>query len=476
MVDLRTDVSCGVVNTNGVTIAVGAPNDDTTGIITKSTDCDAGALGSIALTPAGDIGGEVALRVVLGVNSQADTCTPTNQFGGCIVARRALRYAPHTMLSLPIDLDQDCLDHPCSADSTCIHGACTDAGVECDGSVCGIDAGPPQDSGADTGPPVDAGWCIESKPPPISSTSVAATPHIGRATQGYAIGWLSQPGAIYAEIVDQSGNIVVSARPIAQLGGTAKLDAIATDANDQNYFIVYEDGATLYAAVTPTAGGTVIANNIPSSTGALGAFRDSQSQLWVSGGTTGNTSSLYSFGTGMQTPFTTASATHFSIGRFGSRYYATTTEGTQCNLRTCDLQSSGAFTCLATPNVFTGCTSMRAAADASHVVVSYVANGTLTFNLIGGWAIQSGPVDDLDAMMPLVVGSTPYRLVWRSTGAILTNNFPNPGTAVTLDASGYTGAGAGFDAVADDPSQTGYAVVYWRAGAPATIEFRHLCQ
>jgi hypothetical protein len=111
--------------------------------------------------------------------------------------------------------------------------------------------------------------------------------------------------------------------------------------------------------------------------------------------------------------------------------------------------------------------------------MSYVANGTVFYEKVGaGGAVPSGPVDDVDAMVPLVVGSTPYRIVWRSTGAILTDTFPVQGaSAQTLDASGFSVAGAGFDAVADDPAQTGYAVVYYRVGNPtASIQLVHRCK
>lgn len=470
MLDLHTDVSCAVVGVRGVTIAVGEPNDETTGIVTSATSCDAGSIGTLALLPRGDIGGPVAVRVVLGVNTKADDCAAPNAYSGCIVARRSLRYSPHAKLTLPIDLDQDCLDDPCGPDSTCVHGSCTDAGTTCEGNVCGIDAG-----AIEAGPP-DAGACNTSAL--IGSTSVAATPHIARAAQGYAIAWFTDPGTIYAEIVDTNGHIVVPARLIAQISGTTKLDAIATDANDQSYFVVYEDGATVYAAVAPTAGAGSASNAILTSTGAVGAFRDPNLPLWVAGAITSGTASLYSFGSGLKTQFSTSPATHYAIAQHGSTYYTTTTEGGGgCTLRTCTLQSQGAFSCFQN-DIIQGCSSMRAAADASHVILSYVANGTLTFELINGQTVPSGPIDDIDAMVPLVVGSTPYRLVWRSTDAILTDTFPTrQAAATTIDASGYgstAAGGAGFDAVADDPAQTGYAVVYYRQGG--TIQFAHRCQ
>jgi hypothetical protein len=76
------------------------------------------------------------------------------------------------------------------------------------------------------------------------------------------------------------------------------------------------------------------------------------------------------------------------------------------------------------------------------------------------------------------VGSTPFRVVWRASGAIVTNTLPTLGVADTIGASAFGSSvgAAGFDAVSDDPSETGYAVVYARAGTPATIQFVHRCK
>jgi hypothetical protein len=481
MVDLHTDVACDVVGAKGVTIAVGAPGDDTTGIATRTTSCDGGAIGTLALVPRGDIGGPVAVRVVLGVNAKADDCALSNDFSGCIVARRSLRYSPHTRLSLPIDLDQDCLDNPCGADSTCIHGACSDAGVTCADSTCEIDAGTPE-----AGPPPptpDAGACTDTPPTLVGSTSVDTTPRMSRTAKGYAITWFTAAGAISAEIVDVNGNVISAARPIAQVSGAAKLDAIATDTNDENYLVVYEDAGTLYANVAPTSGGTAVPFVVQSTSGPLsGAFWEATQTLWVTAGLSNGAASLYTLSTqNKQTPFDGTNPSHVALTRFGTTYYPTDVEGSSCELYTCALQSGGAFGCGA--NAFPSCTSIRAAADATNVVVSYVSGGgTLNVQRLGsgGFFVSSGPIDDVDAMVPLVVGSTPYRVVWRSSGAILTDTFPVKGTAATtLDASGLgstSGTGAGFDAVADDPAETGYAVAYVRGGPPPTIQFLHRCK
>ena len=144
----------------------------------------------------------------------------------------------------------------------------------------------------------------------------------------------------------------------------------------------------------------------------------------------------------------------------------------------CDINAT--FSCSQAVTV-PGCSALRVAADGTNLVGAYVASGTLFFqqNFSSGSPTNVGPIDDVDAMVPTVVGSTPFRVVWRGGGAIRTDTFPIRGAAVTtLDASAFgTSPGtAGFDAVADDPSETGYAVVYSRPSTPATIHFLHNCR
>jgi hypothetical protein len=171
-------------------------------------------------------------------------------------------------------------------------------------------------------------------------------------------------------------------------------------------------------------------------------------------------------------------ATAVAVSRFKSTYIATTDQqGGWCLIHTCTLVSPGSASC-SSPTTVGACSALRVASDGSNIIMSLVSFGTLYFQ-IGTIATPSGPIDDLEAMVPLVVGATPYRIVWRSTNVILTDTFPTKGVAAdTLDSSGFgPSPGAGFDAVADDPSQTGYAVVYYRAGATkAAIEFLHRCK
>jgi hypothetical protein len=75
----------------------------------------------------------------------ADDCVRTNYTGGCIVARRSVRYVSHQRLELPIALDTSCIDVPCGATTTCVNGNCVPAMIDqCGPNGCMPDGGPPQ--------------------------------------------------------------------------------------------------------------------------------------------------------------------------------------------------------------------------------------------------------------------------------------------------------------------------------------------
>lgn len=155
VLELSTNVMCSFVALNGVAIAIGAPGSDMTSTTTTAMTCSSdGGIGSLVVVPSGSSEGEIGIRVTLGVGVMTDQCAGPS-YTGCIVARRALRYNPHTPLTLPIELDQACESVGCSADSTCVAGTCVDASVGPCTGVCNVeDAGPPpMDAATDAPPP-----------------------------------------------------------------------------------------------------------------------------------------------------------------------------------------------------------------------------------------------------------------------------------------------------------------------------------
>lgn len=82
-----------------------------------------GRIGSLVVVPSGSKSEELGVRVVAGLSRKPDDCAAKG-YQGCIVARRALRFTPHTPLDLDIALDADCVDVGCDPTHTCLTGGC----------------------------------------------------------------------------------------------------------------------------------------------------------------------------------------------------------------------------------------------------------------------------------------------------------------------------------------------------------------
>lgn len=114
-----------------------------------------GDVGSLVVIPGGAKDATVSIKVVMGIGREARDCSIANA-AGCIIARRTLRYVPHTRLELPISLFTQCVGVPCDADTTCnILGQCVPATIPpeaCAGEVCDVPGG----SAPPAGVPADA--------------------------------------------------------------------------------------------------------------------------------------------------------------------------------------------------------------------------------------------------------------------------------------------------------------------------------
>jgi hypothetical protein len=461
IVDIKSDVMC--TSQQGVTIVVGSSVDDPNATMIETNACDGGAIGTLAVTPTGDVGDPVAIRVTLGVTKAAAQCAPP--FDGCIVARRSLRYAPHTPLHLPIDLDQDCLNQGCDPNSTCLHGSCVDSGVPtCPNDICSLpDAGAP--------PPQDAGGCVTTPPTKLPLSGVlASTPRIGRTTNGYVIAWLTS-GGIMAETIDASGAAIANAVSITTATTGAKINGIGT--NGTNYVVLHEAGPQLELAYVDFTGTLVTSPGWGSTVGPLGGlFYEAKADRFVTAGIVNGTGQLL-----IATPqptqgamFTPAILSGVSLAHGPTNYYATMHDSAMCYLATCTLT-----TCAIGPPT-SNCTGLRIAANATDTFQMQVSGTQLTaFDSKTLVPIQIGAVDSPDAIQPLATGSTPFRGLWRASDALQEQTFPGA-TRATLDTMGYaaaSGVGAGFEAVADDEAtSTAYAVIYYKSGG---LWFTHQC-
>jgi hypothetical protein len=153
---VSTDVPCSGLR--GTSVTVGRLGDiETKSATTSSTFCDAsGNLGTLVVVPSGAKGDEVALKVVAGLSRDADACVPP--YGkGCIVARRAVRFLPHTPLRIGVPLRAACDGVACGADETCVTGGCVSATISDPSACTGTDGCgeaalgnvPPEDAGVD---------------------------------------------------------------------------------------------------------------------------------------------------------------------------------------------------------------------------------------------------------------------------------------------------------------------------------------
>jgi hypothetical protein len=168
---LNTDAPCsGVTGTSISLDRAGAPETDTPATRTASCTSGSGALGSIVLVPSGARDAELVVRVVTALGVPLEACAPPAYGPGCIIARRRLRFVPHTSLELPIALRTVCAGIVCDPASTCFEGACVTATLpdptSCTdpGGCAGghVDGGPTPDAAAtDAGDAGDAGGALE---------------------------------------------------------------------------------------------------------------------------------------------------------------------------------------------------------------------------------------------------------------------------------------------------------------------------
>jgi hypothetical protein len=130
-IDVKTTAACGDVHGTAITVGV-APEDTEERVEQKfvsaaTTDCDAGAIGTLVVTPDDDMRGAAVVVVAYDTprhpNHDPAECVPP-LYEDCIVARRSFSFIEHTKLRMPITIEPDCLNVPCDALTTCHKGDC----------------------------------------------------------------------------------------------------------------------------------------------------------------------------------------------------------------------------------------------------------------------------------------------------------------------------------------------------------------
>ncbi|MEO7096270.1 MAG: kelch repeat-containing protein [Polyangiales bacterium] len=145
-IEVTTEIACDPKTKATTSIAVGSLGEALEGkppvVFTgecRQVNATTWRIGSLVVVPSGDSSAEVAIRVVTGINKDPRDCEqdPKTKVWpkDCIIARRALRFVPHTELYLPVGMDLDCTNVPCGSTTTCVSGRCVSATIE-DSSRC----------------------------------------------------------------------------------------------------------------------------------------------------------------------------------------------------------------------------------------------------------------------------------------------------------------------------------------------------
>lgn len=138
---ITTDVACS--DNGGAAVAVGLigslGDKPPSATVDPCLQEPGRELGDIVLIPSAGKDDEVAIQVVMGFTAPVEECLGGQFDTRCIVARRALRYIPHTELVVPIVMRAVCAGVECLPNETCVKGQCYSASIEpeqCRGDGC----------------------------------------------------------------------------------------------------------------------------------------------------------------------------------------------------------------------------------------------------------------------------------------------------------------------------------------------------
>ncbi len=143
---ITTDVNCARVRDTAISVGTLGTLNKKPPAATSEVCTTGGKLGTLVVTPSAGRSDEVEVQIVTGLDGKrAEDCISGDLTGGCIVARRALRFSAHSALVVNIAMESSCRDVPCAGDQTCDKGRCVNAEVgACATGSCDLDAGAPQ--------------------------------------------------------------------------------------------------------------------------------------------------------------------------------------------------------------------------------------------------------------------------------------------------------------------------------------------
>ncbi|HEY1956977.1 MAG TPA: hypothetical protein VGH28_15265 [Polyangiaceae bacterium] len=478
-VELSTDVPCA--NVKNAAIAVGPAGDDSRAVSATTTICSTdGGIGTLYVTPSGGIDDEVEIRATLGVSAQADQCAAPD-FAGCVVARRQLRFDPHTRLVLPIELEQDCVDKQCDPNSTCVGGACVDAGVaECASGICSLGGAP------DASPASDAG-CSPIGPVTVSGIPFAPRLHVLRlGSNTFAVAWedgvASGARNLVAATIDAGGSV---GQPVTLGSVAAAGDSFSDVGTDGTSFAAARivSGA-LTTVLVPIQGGALTTTPatpvVISSLSPRGFLQTAPGHFVFLGG--------HSSGTGVDAIDWAAASSSFTptpidttdVGQpaelmtsNGLTFVTFANGDGTCTLYTC----SGAFPSSSCPKAIVGeCSGLHAGATASQSVILGVLTpaGTTSAYKVGSGL--SGVLSNSNSQaLVLPAGADNVRVVWGDVQDFYTELVDDSGSALAQPKIIATASPtlADFDALGGPGDE--WAYVYYDATKQQMI-FGRLCQ
>jgi hypothetical protein len=240
-VTVTTDIDCAHVDATSVA-AGSVAGLDTRPSSSETTACSGGRVGALVVVPSGSSDAEVGLRVVMGLDGKSpDDCVRDGYVGGCVVARRALRFLPYEPLSVPVEMRSSCRDVGCASTGdlqTCVEGQCVAATIPdphaCQGSGCNLDPGdggvPAEGAAPDGGasPACDTTGAEPNAPWPMyqyCAAHRARSPFVGPQTTPRIV-WSDYQKADWNRgvLLDEGGNVYVT---------TADGKVVVVDSNDQ---------------------------------------------------------------------------------------------------------------------------------------------------------------------------------------------------------------------------------------------------
>jgi hypothetical protein len=487
---ISTNLPCtAVTQSGGVAISVGPPGDDSVSPSAVAKSCsDDGGVGTLVVVPNGDPKAQLGIRVVVGVDASTSSCDQTN-YAGCIVARRSLYYVPHQPLTMPIYLDQACVSVHCDPNSTCQNGQCVPAETTCTNSICSVtgDGGPP-----DAGPPdaSDGGPTCVTSQASVAVSKTALAPRVAKTTAGYVVAWFdsvtSQAEMQSFYLVPPNALPFANAVYVPPMNNAAILGPLGTDG--VNHSLLLQGGAPLTTAYVQTPDGGVAAAHTFSDYAPLeGVYADPDAGGFVSAfvAPTPSASILASWAPDGQFSMGASVGTGFdqvSLSRFGSTYSLTThTSNHACSVYTCTSYAVCGAAPLAKFNIGAGCYGAKFVQNGTAQVLAWTSFGDGGSYLLNVSGVTS-PISEIDGaneFLALPVNGSQVRLLWVVAGSLKTavvDASLQVSAVDTLVASGIRPVSMPFGGTSDDPTQPGYAVVYWWVpGTTQTLSFAHYC-